>query len=202
MLEYNIIVGIDLGQQTDYTVLSILELIPGSHQNKPLYNLVYVYRVPLKTPYPLIINWIVWVVETMLSTRSYIVIVDYTGVGRPIVDALRDKEIHLIAANITSGSTAHWRYGTEVGIPKIELVTTLLLVLNTLRLRIPKATELLEHLIQEFVSFKKAPRINHGSSYEAAQGYHDDIVISISLAVWYGEFMAKGGNSISISSEL
>jgi len=192
MIKKEMLIGLDLGQQNDYTVLCCLEVIPNIYQKKrTIYNLTYLYRVPLETAYPRIVNWISDLVHTQLLKYNCVLVVDYTGVGRPVVDLLREQQITLLAANITSGYAANWRLGNEVSIPKKEIITSLLVTLSDYRLRISPHIFSVDTLTQEFVGFNEKISARGNLQYEAGYGYHDDIVISIGLAVWYGEHRTR-----------
>ncbi len=191
MLKTNILIGLDLGQQNDYTVLSILEIIENPRKRGTLYQLIYLYRVPLGTSYPNIITWVSALISEQLENYNYVLVVDYTGVGRPIVDMLRQNDIKLLAINITGGNSANWKYGNEVSVPKKEIITSLQVTLESYRLRFSENVSALDTLAQEFVSFNGKINSNANLQFEAEYGYHDDIVMSIGLAIWYGEYKTR-----------
>lgn len=198
MQKTNILIGLDLGQQNDYTVVSILKVLENPRIRGTLYHLIYLYRVPLETSYPNIISWISAMVSDHLENYNYVMVVDYTGVGRPIVDMLRQDKINLLAVNITGGNAATWKYGNEVSVPKKEIVTSLQVTLESSRLRFSENVSSLDTLAQEFISFK--PKISPSANlqFEAEYGYHDDIVMSIGLAIWYGEYRTRKSRKLRI----
>jgi hypothetical protein len=199
----DIIIGLDLGQQNDYTVLSVLDIEKHNVTGRGnLYKLVYLKRFPLKTSYPLMLKWITWFIEKAFLNDSYIMVVDYTGVGRPIVDLLRGDGIKLIALNITGGNAANWKHSKEVSVPKKELISSIQVIFMEHRIKIASGIQLLDDLKKEFLNFKATINQKAVASFNAASSYHDDIVLSISLATWYGEQAAKRINKIRISSGL
>jgi hypothetical protein len=155
----DIIIGLDLGQQNDYTVLSVLDI--EKHNVTGRGNL---YKL--------------------------------------IVDLLRGDGIKLIALNITGGNAANWKHSKEVSVPKKELISSIQVIFMEHRIKIASGIQLLDDLKKEFLNFKATINQKAVASFNAASSYHDDIVLSISLATWYGEQAAKRINKIRISSGL
>jgi hypothetical protein len=105
------LVGVDLGQQRDYTAISITEriLVPtgesyrepyyseayggtlwrSTQEGKPEYQVRHLERPPLGTRYTEIVDRIVELV-TQLGGRP-VLAVDATGVGLPVIDMLRKR---------------------------------------------------------------------------------------------------------------
>lgn len=196
MLKTKVLIGIDLGQQNDYTVMSVVEILDQDTMHSMggfFYELTWLHRFKLKTSYPSIVNMITTVVDRTFEDNEYMLLVDYTGVGRPVVDMLRKNELNLIAINITGGNKCNWRFGNEASVPKKELVTSLQVVLQSNRIIWHPDIHELAHLKKEFLNFKtikpKDPTLT--LKYSAASGYHDDIVMAISLATWYGEYASQ-----------
>lgn len=198
MQKTNILIGLDLGQQNDYTVLSILKIKDNPSIRGTLYQLIYLYRVPLETSYPNIISWVSALISDHLAIYNYVLVVDYTGVGRPIVDMLRQDQLNLLAVNITGGNVASWKHGNEVSVPKKEIVTCLQVTLESSRLRFSEDISSLDTLAQEFISFKPKISASANLQFEAEYGYHDDIVMSIGLAIWYGEYRTRKSRKLRI----
>src|SRR5207237_1061381 len=86
-MRHSYILGLDLGQTTDYSALVILER-PAVCTDKPTYALPHLRRWPLGTPYTQIVSDIAALVRTPPLVGSPVV-VDQTGVGRPVVDLMR-----------------------------------------------------------------------------------------------------------------
>lgn len=201
MLRTTILIGLDLGQQNDYTVLSVIEIeYQNVKETGVLYKLIYLHKFQLKTSYPSIVNWITWFIERTFVNKEYVMVADYTGVGRPVVDLLRENQLNVIALNITGGNQATWRVGKEVGVPKKELVSSLQVVLQNYRLKIASDLPFLDELKKEFLNFKARINTKANAQFNAASGYHDDIVMSISLATWYGEYASRKGRKLRIVS--
>ena len=80
-------VGVDLGKQSDYTALSIVELVPA--EPKAELHVVYLKRLR-GVAYPLVIETVAGMAGWP-ALRGATFAVDATGLGRPIVDALRER---------------------------------------------------------------------------------------------------------------
>jgi hypothetical protein len=79
-------IGLDLGQTHDYTALAIVTSTPG----EDFLSLPHVQRFPLNVSYPDMIGTITRIVSKCPLAQAPLV-VDQTGVGRPVVDLLRQS---------------------------------------------------------------------------------------------------------------
>ena len=123
-------VGVDLGQSRDFTAIAGLERaeltgdwdpVVYAWRKKIRLRLRYLERVPLGTPYPDVVERVARVTGSPeLAGRCHL-IVDATGVGRPVVDLLRraKTECSLIPVIITRGR----RRGFQGGITTFPSVT-------------------------------------------------------------------------------
>src|SRR5581483_11945013 len=107
-------VGMDLGQSQDYTAIAVLERAESAgafdpaafaYRKEVALRLRYLERVPLGTPYPEVVERVGRVVRGPDTTGHCHLIVDATGVGRPVVDLLRRARLkcNLMPALITGG---------------------------------------------------------------------------------------------------
>src|SRR5262245_6945507 len=85
-------VGVDLGQASDFTAISVLERPESEAPALPVYRLRHVEQIPLGTPYPAVMERVLTVLKAP-ELRVVALVVDGTGVGRPIVDMLAEKII-------------------------------------------------------------------------------------------------------------
>ena len=108
-------VGLDLGQVQDYTALAVIEAADTQGEWDPvnLYfrrhrelRLRYLERMPLGRPYPEMVARTGQVMRSgeLVSASRYLA-VDGTGVGRPVVDLLRQQKLPCLLwpAVITGG---------------------------------------------------------------------------------------------------
>ena len=188
----NFFLGLDLGQVSDYTAIAIIEKIKpsrgnGHANNEDLLHLRYLDRPKLGTPYPEIARLVTTMLRRPELANKTQCVVDATGVGRPVVDMLREAEVSpLVAVTITGGDTAS-RDGQSYRVPKRDLVSTLQVLLQNETLKIAKGLELGEVLKREMQNFRVKINIATAhDSYEAwREGDHDDLVLAVALACWY-----------------
>ena len=196
-----IIIGLDLGQQDDYTVVSVIQIIEtpvGSDIYK--YKLIFLYKFQLKETYTSIVLWVADFIKTTFDPNAYILVVDYGGPGRPVVDLLEEHELNLIALTTTGGLEANWRNGNRITVPKRELITSLEVVFQSQKLSIHKDIMHLKDLEKEILNFEGKPKANNSVKFEAAYKHHDDIIMSLSMAIWYAESIIKRGHRLVIMS--
>jgi len=197
MLINKYIFGLDLGQQNDYTVISALETV--FIDNELNYSLPFIHKFPLKTPYPDIVNSISKFIENKLYIKNdYILVIDYTGVGHPVVDLFKKRNMKIISINITGGNKSIWASRLEANVPKRDIVSSIQVVMQNNRLKIASDLPLLADLNREFLGFKVKIAANGRDSYSAVSGLHDDIIMSIGIALWYGENRNKSGSNVRI----
>jgi hypothetical protein len=115
-------------------------------------------------------------------------VVDATGVGRPVVDLLVERELAPVAITITGGDAVvsdagGWR------VPKRDLVAAVQVLLQNDRLRFAARIPALPALVQELRDFrvKIDPLTAHDSYGAWREGAHDDLVLAVAVAAWYGQ---------------
>lgn len=194
------LVGIDLGSRDDYTVIVVLEQrdrieqISWRHRPKrefESYRLVHLSRSRGQS-YTKIVDGI----QALLShddLKNSRVVVDTTGLGRPIVDMMKERHLRLIKPVVITGGdrvTSDTVNGlTEHRVPKRDLVGALQILYQNDQLKMPEVLELREKLIVEMLNFRA--KIDAASGHDRYEhegaGDHDDLVIAVALAAWYAE---------------
>ena len=178
------VVGLDLGQVSDFTALCVAERTALSGE-PPSYEIRHIDRAPLGTSYPAVVAHVGRLMATPeLADRTKLV-ADGTGVGRPVVDLLWQAGMRAVSITITGGQRVtgglnSWR------VPKRDLVTNLQVLLQSRRLRIAADLPLAEALIGELLEFR-ARVSDAGHDTWGAGRDHDDLVLALAIAVWYGE---------------
>src|SRR5215210_7187348 len=142
------ILGLDLGQAGDYTALAVLEQTWHEIEGVPTtrYDVRHLERMPLGTSYPEVVKQVGQRVHALRDLdASLTLVVDQTGVGRPVVDLLRDAALpcRLVPIMITGGqmvSQTEEQVGwvKEIGfhVPKRDLVGILTVLFQSARVRI------------------------------------------------------------------
>ncbi len=187
------ILGLDLGQIQDFTALAVLQRLPAPPAAKSTYALRHLERFHLGTPY----TEIVLAVHARGSTdalKGCALVVDQTGVGRPLVEMLRVKSPNpIVPVTITGGHDARQDDNRDWHVPKKALVTGLQLIFQSHRLTIPRTLAEADVLVKELQNFQvkitQAANEVFGSWRESA---HDDLVLALALAAWWAEWHRPG----------
>ena len=179
------ILGLDLGQVRDPSALAVVQRLATQDG---VVQVPHLERFPLRTPYPTIVSHVqVLVSRPPLRGQSSLVI-DTTGVGAPVVDLFVKTGLHTIAITITGGDKVHRDSKTRYSVPKRELVGCLQVMLQTGRLKIARALPQAELLVKELLAFQVKITASAHDTYGAwREGAHDDLVLALALATWYGE---------------
>jgi hypothetical protein len=191
--------GLDLGQSIDFTALSILErervitseLRPSKYrlprlvetEHPPNLTCLYLKRYAIGTSYPAIVEDVCGIAADP-QIAGVEVVVDGTGVGRPIVDLFRARLRYLIAITIHGGDSVS-REGHYWRVPKRDLIGTLVSAAQSKRLKLVSDMPEVRTLEQELLNFRvKISETGH-DSYSHRDGEHDDLVLSLALGCWW-----------------
>ncbi len=180
-------IGVDLGQTTDYSAISILE--QHGKQRTATYHCRHLERIELGTSYPLVVQRVATIANHPSIVDRSTLVIDQTGVGRPVVDMLRDLRLkaQLVAVTIHGGDqviheSGYWH------VPKRDLVSSVQVALQTLRLRIAPTLPAAETLTSELEAFQvKLSAAGHDTYGAWREGTHDDLVLSVAVALWAAE---------------
>lgn len=193
-------VGVDLGQKQDYTALCIVEradlmfdvrdLVTWECKRETRYELRYMERVKLRTPYPEVVDRIREVaMDPALGARRSLV-VDATGVGAPVVDLLRAANIDcdIVPVVITGGGSGANAGSAKAGdrrVSKRDLIVGLQLMFDMKQLRIARGLPETEILMKELMGMRvRMSASGHESYGSGREGPHDDLVLAVALACW------------------
>lgn len=175
-------VGLDLGQQQDHTALAVVESLHGS-KLRLVRRLV---RMPLGTPYPMVVERVREMVQHAEMWGRCTLTVDATGVGAPVVDMLRMAQLgcEVWPVSITGGEQAR-HTNRKWNVPKQDLMSGLQLLLERGELRIAKQLPEAGSLLRELRDMRMEMRTS-GKAKMGAEGYgeHDDLVIAVALSCW------------------
>jgi hypothetical protein len=146
-----------------------------------LYRIGYLSRLPLKTPYPGVVEAIRRIIGRL--PRGTDLVVDFTGVGRGIFDMLVDAGLNPTGVAMTGGLEVH-RKGSISSVPKSLLVSKLVARVH--------AGELVVHgdladwptLKLELLNFRSEVTPAGYETWNSRSGQHDDLVIATALCVW------------------
>ncbi len=200
--------GLDLGQAHDYTALAVAQQFPDPAGAR--YEVSWLQRFALGTPYPAIVTNVAELLRriaaqatrsppepgSQYADRAYegqgvsqALVVDATGVGRPVIDMLRRESLPATRYDVTiTGGDRVQHEGNAWRVPKRELVSTVQVLLQAKRLgiaqQLPEAATLSRELLNFQVKISDTAHDRYGAWRE---GTHDDLVLAVALAVWCGE---------------
>lgn len=217
-----LIFGLDLGQSTDHSALAGVERV---RLDTPIFRRKFRYVIRFLDEFPLGLSYPdqvrrVWnngdAAKGELPSGFFAsprvkgsrVGVDYTGVGRPVYDMLRESRppVLLYPMLTTGGHAITFDKATrEYHVPKVEQVTLLQLLMQADLLAwhesLPNAAKLAEQLAKYRVKLTKAKNEVFG----AMSGTNDDLVSAVMTACWLGEQVGDAdpsGISVGGSSEV
>jgi hypothetical protein len=144
----------------------------------PIFQVGHLERLPLGTPYPAIVAHVGRLL-TKLPGHPELVI-DFTGVGRPIFDMFVYSGISPIGVLITGG-TADAHDGPIRAVPKLTLVSRLQALLHQGRLKILRELAEAETLVRELQDFRIEFTSAGHLTFNARSGKHDDLVLALKL---------------------
>lgn len=184
----DVFVGLDLGQRRDHSAIAVVQCDRGGWMNSVPRTLCvrYLQRIPLGTPYTRVAQRVGEVVRNPLLAGRSRVVVDATGLGGPVVDLLKAARLDcpLTPVTITGGDRAH-NTGDRWQVPKRDLLTNLLVLLEARELKIPKGLADAGTLVRELGEMEMR-QAGYGRMQMGAEGpgEHDDLVIAVALACW------------------
>ena len=191
------LIGVDLGQARDFTGISILRQLQDygidafrKYDEKlgdSYYHVVHLERPPLETSYEAIVERVVQLYRQLEENGQAEIVVDYTGVGRPVFDMFRRGGIYPYGICITGGSQVT-RDGYIYNVPKRDLAGVLQVLYQQQRIKVSGKLDHARTLNNELLDFKVKIDAETGhDSYEHRSGKHDDLVLSVACAAWFGE---------------
>jgi len=193
-------IGVDLGQSHDPTAICVLETktadIPGMafpysipYWRKQVeeyvspFNVVHLERLPLGMSYPEQVLYVAGLISRE-PLKSPDVLVDYTGVGRPVYDLFKAARVPgIVGISITAGKDPK-KTNTGWSVPKNILVSGVQALLHTGQLKVAAGLLDAPVLLKEFQDFRVTFTSAGNAIFNARQGQHDDLVLAVSLAVW------------------
>ncbi len=191
----NFFVGLDLGQSQDSTAIAVVErrLTKGefdhvayAYRKEVGLYLRFLERPPLGTPYPDIVYRVAEVVQSSELAGRCRLVVDATGVGRPVVDMVRKARLgcSLMPVLITGGDTES-QPDEYYRVPKRDLVVGLQVLLQDKTLQIAGKLPQGEELVKELMGMQvKLTGSGHDQYGAWREGAHDDLVLAVALACW------------------
>jgi len=180
-------IGVDIGQRRDPTAVCVAELDRRTVESRREVHFVvrHLDRLPLGTPYPEIARRLGDITARVArrSGQQPVTYVDATGVGKPVVDILRERahDTWIVPVYFTYGDRRTESEG-EVKLGKAYLVSRLQSLLQTARVHLPATAEA-RALAEELLDYEIRVDENANDKYGAFRvGTHDDLVTALGLA--------------------
>ena len=186
-------VGVDVGQTVDPTAIAVMEAHGTRDEARGRWEWTwkdrYLRRLPLGTPYPVVVERIAELCRRLDSrlgdgVQRQAIWVDATGVGQPIVDALRAAGVQCIACYFTPGARRRpLDHGVSLG--KEYLVSRVQSLMQHGRLHLSALGKEAEGLRRELQVYQiKVSATTSTATFGAmGKGQHDDMVTAVGLAV-------------------
>jgi hypothetical protein len=171
------VVGVDLGQSRDPTAICIV-------RKRPLWDrfeVGYINRMPLGTSYPGVVAHVGRILGRL--PRGTELVIDATGVGKPVFEMFVGNGISPIGVMITAG-TSETVDGRMHGVPKLTLISRVQALLHEGRLKIQKDLPEAGVLVRELQDFRVEYSPSGHLTFNARSGKHDDLVLALAIAVW------------------
>jgi hypothetical protein len=194
--------GLDLGQTTDFSAGIVIEAHGEGAERS--YDVRYIEQFTLGTSYPTIVESVGTLLDRAPLAGDGTLVIDHTGVGRPVFDMFVNDLRKPLGITITGGTTWHEEDYRQWHVSKIMLVSTVQRVLQSGRLcigaKLPHAGTLQTELRNFRVKISKAAN----ETYDAREGAHDDLVLALAVALFAGEHhsVAAGLSRAEIQAEL
>jgi hypothetical protein len=192
------VIGLDLGQAKDPSALCVLDRSePPAAEGKPAlahYRCRALKRWPLGTKYTAVVKELGELLATP-ELAGGILVVDASGVGRPVVDLIRDARlpVDLVPVVITAGLSESEQEDGSWHVAKAVLITTVQVILQQRRVRFAQGVPETARLVRELENYRVKVTPAANESFNAREGEHDDLVLALALACWYGERLATFG---------
>lgn len=195
----HVTIGVDVGQKSDPTAIAVVQLEAQRRQSfatdwEWLHKVMFLRRIPLGTNYVDVADLVRQVVDGVRNrTESAVptLFLDATGVGTPIVDALRRARVEasLQPVYFTHGDRRVLRLDKHSHVPYVSLgkawlVSRLQTLLQQRRILLPPSLTEADVLKDELLNYEIRVDENANDRYGAFKvGKHDDLVTALGLAV-------------------
>lgn len=152
------------------------------------YQVVGLHRFPIGTTYTVIVEQVrERLLRPQLRGKTRLIL-DRTGVGRPVFDLFQSVSTEPIGITFSAGNEANRQDGGWT-VPKADLVGALQATMGTGRLevsgQIPEWKTLRQEMQNLEVRLSPSGRAQFAADWR--NGTHDDLLFSLAIALWYGE---------------
>jgi hypothetical protein len=195
------IVSVDIGQSIDPTAVAVLSVrqpldieqvvtlhdqeLALARRSPQRIDVRHLERLPLRMSYPDQIEHVARLLRRPpLNAASVRLVLDQTGVGRPVVDLFRRAGLGPVGITITAGDGETRTPEGDYRVAKLLLVSRLLAALHEGSLRIAKGLAETRTLAFELQDFRATVMQSGYTRFGAREGRHDDLVLAVALGTW------------------
>jgi hypothetical protein len=185
----SIVVGVDCGKVNDYFafVAAKKSSFPSAENDQiwlNKYEVRYIKRWKLLTPYPKIVDDIKKRFEISTELHGCTLVVDKTGVGEAVVDMINNAQL---LADVRAYTVTNGNNPGDGTVPKKDLVYSLVSALQTRRVKVANLPlrPVLEKELEMYRMKVTASREETFSAFRESD--HDDVAFALMLLTWYGE---------------
>lgn len=214
------IVSVDLGQSIDPTAIAVLETVSeveraraaaitpydveqadlNAARDRARIDVRHLERLPLHTDYVAVVQRVAALLcRPPLDLVRPDLVVDQTGVGRPVVDLFRRAQLDPVAVTITAGDTVTKVEAREFRVAKLLLVSRLQAALHAGDLRIAARLAEAKTLVGELEDFRANITDAGYARFGARVGRHDDLVLAVALGAWWAAEAEANTPTVSFS---
>lgn len=184
------VLGLDLGQANDYTAVSVGEVRLRPKPDPFDLQIRHLHRFPLRMPYPTMVDEVGVMVRELKKLGRVLMVIDHTGVGRPVVDLFRmaGLGVTIYPVTIATSAMSEARRDPSTGnwtVPKKDLVAAIQTLAYADRLKVAQSLQFAPILGQELLAFRMKYTAAANVTYEAwREGDHDDLVLAVAMTCW------------------
>ena len=216
--------GVDLALRQDYTAIMVVEEVDGAKDefDSRLYE-----RIPQGTPFQSIIDRVIEIRDNIKKIQDKRdldsgkepgeidnygpdeILVDQSGLGDPIVEEMRSRDLEVTGVNLTGGNTVTEDYvggGRHISIPKTALISRLSALAGIIveedgskhsRLHLDPKSPYATAMMEELRGFRMKVTPSANLQFEPFKtGGFDDLIVAAGLACWRRE----GSGFIAVTS--
>jgi len=185
---YKYYVGCDLGEVQDYSTVSVIERNVVFHKERSVfiseYSVKELIRFPLRTPYPDVAKQVKVIFENPYISTYGELIVDQTGVGRPVIEMMEQEGLNPLGITITGGNDV-LKTVDGYNVPKKSIVSAFLIMLQSAQVHVSNKLKLAKAFKKELEAFKVKINTRTGHEIYEGEGEHDDLVMCVAIPLWY-----------------
>lgn len=186
------VLAVDLGQSSDPTAIAVLHHRNYCHMHAngserdagDTYDVRYLARLPLGLSYVDQVSEVARLRARPPLSYGCELVIDETGVGRPVGDLFDTSGMPPTRVSIVSGHSQSWVAPRRWHVAKSLLISGLDARLHCGELRF--AAELTEAgaMAEELKDFRRRVSAAGRYTFEARVGRHDDLVLAVAIGLW------------------